>query len=126
MSQSNLNFKDRFGLDFLGPARPPEASKLGGNVSGVSGNVSGPDTQLPLGMEAVLKSLGGQILTAMKAQPDQTSDLLGMAKLISMRLEAVLPIVQYLAENGLIERVVEDPTGNDTYKITLAGQKAKL
>lgn len=111
MNQSS--FKDRFSLDFLTPSDAPSSQRPS-------------DTQLPRGLEAVLDSYSGQLLSTMKAAPDQTIDLLELAKTSSTRLETVLPVVQHLANKGLIERVREDPSGNDTYKVTPAGQDAKI
>jgi hypothetical protein len=81
---------------------------------------------MPQGIEAVLDSLGGQLLSNLKAAPNQTSNLLVLAKASSVRLDALFPVIQHLTSKGLIERVFEDPSGNDTYRVTPAGETAKL
>lgn len=99
------NFKERFSLDFLDPSTGSKSS----------------EAQLPVGMESVLNAYGNQILANIKAAPNQTSDLFGLARMSSARIENILPVVQYLAGKGLLERVIEDPLGNDTYRATAAG-----
>jgi hypothetical protein len=117
MEQSS--FKDRFSLGFLSPSEaPPNASPNSFNTPTSSSFAGG---SLPLGLDAVLNSVGTQILSIMRANPGQPISLLNLASASSMRLEAVLPIVQYLAGKGLIQRVVEDPSGNDLYQLTRAG-----
>ena len=112
------NFKDRFSLDYLSPD------------SSSSRNAKQPaqyaPPKMPQGIEAVLDSLGGQLLSNLKAAPNQTSNLLDLAKATSIRLDALFPVVQHLAGKGLIEPVSEDPSGNDTYRVTPAGETAKL
>ena len=72
-------------------------------------------------MEAALDSIGNQVLSKLAVMPGQTSNLLNLASAISMRFEVLLPVVQHLASKGLIERTIEDPSGNDTYQLTQAG-----
>jgi hypothetical protein len=103
------SFKDRFSLDYLGEqsnAQPTSKSN---------------DTPLPPGLEAVLDSVGFQLMSAMQSASDQSSKVLELAQATSTRLDTVMPVLQYLANKGLIERVQQDPTGNDTYRLTLAG-----
>jgi hypothetical protein len=108
------NFKDRFSLDYLSPA--PAASS----------SAKPRETQVTSDVDAVVKSYGNLILNMMKTLPNQSSDLLGLAKLGSTRFETLLPVVQHLSDEGLLERVVNDPSGNDTYKVTYAGQNLDL
>lgn len=116
---NSSNFKDRFSLDYLSPD-----SNLPRNAEQSRTQYAPP--RMPQGIEAVLDSLGGQLLSNLKAAPNQTGNLLGLAKATSVRLEALFPVVQHLASKGLIELVCEDPSGNDTYRVTPAGENAKL
>lgn len=102
-------FKDRFSLSWL--ASPSETTQP---------NPNSPE-QLPPGAEAVFSSVGNQVLSSLHAQPGNTSTLLNLASASSMRLEALLPVIQYLVSKGWVERVAEDPSGNDSYTITQAG-----
>jgi hypothetical protein len=99
---NSSSFKDRFSLDFLDPQAANKPS----------------DAPLPIGMEAALNAYGNQVIASLKTLPDQTSDLLGLAKLTGTRMETLLPVIQYLMSKRLLERVAEDPQGNDTYKVT--------
>lgn len=108
------SFRDRFGLDFLGPD------------SGSSGGGRPIVPKTPPGMEAVLDSYGDQLLSTLKAAPNQTSNLLDIAKASSTRLDVLFPVVQHLASKGLVERVLEDSSGIDTYRLTPAGARGGL
>jgi hypothetical protein len=116
---NSSNFKDRFSLDFLSP--DPSAPRT-----------TEPPTapydlsKMPQGIEAVLDSLGGNLLSKLKAAPNKTSNLLGLAIATPVRLDALFAVMQHLASKGLVERVVEDPSGNDTYRVTPSGETAKL
>jgi hypothetical protein len=118
MSVSQSQFKERFSLGWLAPSdeqssiNPPSSSRAPASSSAAP---------LPPGIEAVLNSVGSQVLTNLKAQPEQQSTLLKLASATSLRFEALLPVMQYLGGKGFVERAIEDPTGNDTYKITAAG-----
>jgi hypothetical protein len=121
------------GSDLLTPAPDLSKTQPSSNIFGASnfgfsnlpGNVipSASVGQLPSSVEAVLQSIGWQVLSTIKATFGQTSTLLDLAKASSMRLEAMLPIIQYLTQEGLLERVLEDPAGNDTYRVTPASSK---
>ena len=117
MEQSS--FKDRFSLGFLSPPEaPPEASSPMPNPQTTSPFAS---NTLPWGMDAVVNSVSAQILATMRTVPDQPISLLNLASASSMRLEAILPIIQYLAGKGLVQRVLEEPSGNDLYRLTPSG-----
>jgi hypothetical protein len=116
---NSSNFKDRFSLDYLSPD-----SNTPRNLEQPTARYAPPRT--PQGIEAVLDSLGGQLLSNLKVAPSQTSNLWDLAKASSVRLDALFPVIQHLASKGLIELVFEDPSGNDTYRITPAGETAKL
>jgi hypothetical protein len=119
MSVSQSQFKERFSLGWLAPSdeqssvNPPSSSRAPASSSAAA--------PLPPGIEAVLNSVGSQVLLNLKAQPEQQSTLLKLASATSLRFEALLPVMQYLGGKGYVERAIEDPTGNDTYKITTAG-----
>ena len=127
MTQSS--FKDRFSLDYLTP--PSNLSNSGGTTSsstfvGNSASNSFSGNQLPPGMEAVLRSIGVQVLATIQSASQQKSTLLEISQARSMRLEAILPVLEYLSGQGLVERVVADPSGNDTYQLTPAGRESQL
>lgn len=108
------SFKDRFSLDFLSPH------------SGNSGNAAqNLNSLFPQGIDAAVDAVGGQLLSNMKAAPGQTIELVDLAKASSTRLDVVFPVVQHLASKGLVERILEDPSGNDTYRVTPAGEMTR-
>lgn len=116
---NSSNFKDRFSLDYLSP--DPNLPR-----NAEQADVQYAPPRMPQGIEAVLDSLGRQLLSNLKKAPNQTSNLLGLAIATSVRLDALFPVIQHLASKGLVELVSEDPSGNDTYRITPAGATAKL
>jgi len=115
-------FKERFSLAWLSP--PVPSADENPIPPGAHPDASPPSTvnQVPAGWDAVLNSIGNQVLATLSAIPGKTSTLLNLASASNMRLEALLPVIQYLAGKGLVERVVEDPSGNDTYKVPQADQ----
>jgi hypothetical protein len=119
-------YKERFSLAWLAPpdaspgADPASSSDRPAPAAPAAAN------PLPPGLETVMSSIGDQVLSKLRAMPSQTSTLLNLASASSLRLEALLPITQFLVGMGLIERVQEDPTGNDTYKVTSAGSSPQV
>jgi hypothetical protein len=106
-------FKDRFSLSWL--ATSSEAT----SPSPTSSNAAAE--QLNPQVEAVFSLVGNQVLSILQKLPDQKDTLLNIASASSVRLDALLPVMQYLLSKGAVERVVEDPSGNDTYKISPSG-----
>jgi len=119
------SFKDRFSLGFLTSSQSDSQPSAPGS-SESQNPLTSNNNQLPVGMEAVLSSISIQVLSGIRNTAGQPITLLDLARESSMRLEAIMPIVQYLANKGLIERVLEDPSGNDSYKVTPAGQDPHL
>lgn len=113
-------FKERFSLAWLAPSDAPAVANSAYSSSRPAAASAIPVNPLPLGMEAALDLIGNQVLAKLAAMPGQTSNLLNLASASSMRFDALLPVVQHLASKGFIERMVEDPSGNDTYKATQA------
>jgi hypothetical protein len=103
------DFTEQFGLSYLGGRRVSKPASY-----------SAAETVLPSGTQDVLDSYREKYVAVFKAAPDQTMSLFGLAQTTSSRLEVVLPIVQYLSGKGVLERVKEDPVGNDTYKLNSA------
>lgn len=112
-SMNSSSFKDRFNLDYL--VTGPNA-----NAPSPPGNSTPNVSQVPIGLEPVLDSYGTQLISAMNQMPGNTTTLWDLARTASMRLDVILPVVQYLLSKGSIERVNEDPSGNDTYKLVNA------
>ena len=111
---NSSSFKDRFNLDYL--VTGPNAN----DPSPASSSSTPTVTQVPIGLQPVLESYGNQLIAAMNGVPGNTTTLWDLARLASMRLDVILPVVQYLVSKGAIERVNEDPSGNDTYKLVNA------
>jgi hypothetical protein len=100
------DFKEQFSLGYLGGSQRIRSSSY-----------SSVDPSFPAGIEDVLASYGEKFISVFKAAPDKTMNLFDLAHTTSSRVEVVLPIVQYLSGKGILERVKEDPVGNDTYRL---------
>jgi hypothetical protein len=98
------SFKNQFSLEYL--ARTPDSSSSAASDADV----------LPAGFDAVMQSYSGRILQIMQSAPDAKITLLALAQESGTRLEALLPVLQYMVRKGTVERVVADPSGNDTYR----------
>ena len=102
------DYKERFGLDFLLDKR--QATTQRGET-------------LPPGLEDALLAYGGKVVIALKSAPDQKRSVFQLLDDTSTRIDTLLPVLNHLTSKGYIARVAEDPRGNDTYKLTDAGQK---
>ena len=102
------DYKERFGLDFLLKKQS-------------TGQRS--DDNLPPGLEDALLAYGGKVLNALKNAPEQKRSLFELIDDTASRIDTLLPVVTYLMSKGYIVRVAEDSKGNDTFKLTDAGQK---
>jgi len=111
-------FKERFSLGWLAPSDEEKETSLPSSVSSPSPARPGTANPVPAAVDAVFSSIGSQILATLNRMPQQESTLLDLASASSLRFEALLPIMQYLASRGLVKRVREDPAGNDTYRAT--------
>jgi hypothetical protein len=101
------DFKEQFSLGYLGGSQSIRPSSFSKSV----------EAPLPAGIEDVLASYSEKFVSVFKTAPDKTMKLFDLAQTTSNRLEVVLPIVQYLSGKGILERVNEDPVGNDTYRL---------
>ncbi len=103
------DYKERFGLDFLLTKQAP--------------NAPASAAPLPPGLEDALLAYGGKVVIALKSAQDQKRSVFQLLDDTSTRIDTLLPVLNHLASKGYIARVAEDPRGNDTYKLTDAGQK---
>ena len=76
---------------------------------------------LPEGLGEGLVIYSSRILRKLRQNPDRSMPLFEIADSIPARVEALLPVIQLLAKQGFIERVKEDPSGNDVYHLTPTG-----
>ena len=112
MNASSL--RDRFSLDYLvsGPNAPDR-------VAAPEQTPSQPQSQaFPASVEPCLDSFGMQVKKALESSPNQTSTVLALAQQCSIRLDVMIPVMQYLTGRGLVTKVAAEPSGNDTYKLT--------
>ena len=107
---SKQDFRDRFGLDYLAE----KSSNLPQQRA--------PE-KLPPGLEDALLAYGGKVMTALKAAPGLTMKFFELAKSLSVRVDTLSPVIQYLVEKGYLERTQEDPLGDDTLRLSEAGRK---
>jgi hypothetical protein len=106
-----MEFKQRFGLDYLNP--PPRPSKPLGL----------DDLALPKGLREAVIAYSSKILTALNGAPDKTMHLFDIAKETSTRVDTLLPVTRVLQNEGYLERISEDAVGNDAFRLTDAGSK---
>jgi hypothetical protein len=105
------NFKEQFGLDYLGvrPSAPAQTRTS--------------DPVLPQGLSEAVIAYSSKVIAALKSDPDKTLRLFDIAGRVPTRVEALLPVIKLLISEGYMERTVEDPVGNDTFRLTDSGQK---
>jgi hypothetical protein len=104
------NFKERFSLDFLARSRADTS------------RVSSPSS-MPSGLEEALIAYGGRVLSNLRSSPGQSLKVLDLAQQAGIRFDTLSPVLQYMAEKGMVKRTQIDPVGNDTYLLTEEGQK---
>jgi hypothetical protein len=107
---SKQDFRDRFGLDYL--------VEKTGNIQ----QQRSPE-KLPPGLEDALLAYGGKVMAALKGAPGQTMKFFDLAKQLSVRVDTLSPVIQYLVGKGYLERTQEDPLGDDTLRLSEAGRK---
>ena len=78
---------------------------------------------LPPGLQDAILAYSSKVMSVMKSAPPEGIRMFDLAEQSSIRMDALLPVMRYLAEKGLAERVVEDKVGNDSYRLTPMGQK---
>jgi hypothetical protein len=98
------SFKDRFDLSYLEKSVAPQTT---------------PATRPEID-EAVI-AYGSKVLSAMKQAP--SIKMFDLASGLSLRVDVVIAVLQSLRQTGLVERVHEDPIGNDSYALTAAGAR---
>ena len=103
------DFKDRFGLDFLIEKKQATSQRN--------------TTPLPPGLEDALLAYGGKVVTVLKNSPGQQRSLFELVDATGTRIDTLLPVVNHLESKGYIARVATDARGNDTFKLTDAGEK---
>ncbi len=101
-------FKERFGLDYL---KGKEAVQPKTEVSG-----------LPPGMEQAVLAYSRLVLDALKNSPGKTGQLIDLAREVNVRLDVLIRVVEYLDGRGYLRREPED-LGNDTFRLTIEGEK---
>jgi len=107
-------FKNRFGFEWLKgeeTKRPVEAQ------------VEQRRTPLPPAIEETLIAYSRPVLEALKQSPEHTNQALELAKIVKARFDVIISVLDYLATKGYLERVSEDRVGNDTVRLTGAGDK---
>ena len=101
-------FSDKFGLEYLRRA-------------GAQDKVVEPD-RLP-GMDEALISWGRRIVEVLSAAPQQQDKVFNILDKLDVRIDVLLPVINYLISGGYLTKVEEDKKGNDLLKMTERGQK---
>src|SRR5579859_6376291 len=98
-----MDFKERFGLDYLTSKRVPDAPNSASR---------GIESALPPGLQDALLAYGGKVMDALNRAPNQTMKLFDIAKQLTTRIDTLYPVMNFLVERGYSERT-PDPLGND-------------
>jgi hypothetical protein len=109
-------FKNRFGFEWLKGEEMKRPAEGRTDQSRTQGS-------LPSAIEDTLIAYGRPLLEALKQRPGHTSQAIELATALKVRFDIVISVLDYLARKGYLERVGEDPIGNDTVKLTPAGDK---
>lgn len=104
------SFSDKFGLEYLKRAGTTQ-NKLDVNT-----------VQLP-GMDEALISWGRRIVETMSTLPQQQCRIFDIVDKLDVRIDVVLPVINYLVSGGYLAKIEEDKKGNDLLKMTERGQK---
>lgn len=98
-----MDFKGRFGTDYLKTSKPSE--------------------ELPPGMEDALIAYSRPVLEALKSSPGKTNQAFVLANQVNVRIDVLLRVVEYLIPKGYVAKLQEDKLGNDTLRLTAEGEK---
>jgi hypothetical protein len=105
------DFKQQFGLDYLGV-------KAASSVPSRSA-----DPVLPQGLGDAVFAYGGKVLEALQAEPSGTLSLFEIARRLRTRVDTLSPVLRLLAVEGYAEKRFEDPLGDDKFRLTDSGKK---
>jgi hypothetical protein len=112
-------FQEQFGLDWVqGDARSVKPTP-----SSAPSPPPPPSTDLPPGLQDAILAYSSKVMSIVKSAPAEGIRLLDLADKSSIRMETLLPVMRYLTEKGLAERVAEDKAGNDAFRLTPLGQQ---
>ena len=106
-----MDFKERFGLDFIVGSRSDTKSN------------KTDDLLLPKGLRDAVLAYGGKIMGTLNSKPEKSMRLFDLAEATATRVDTLLPVTKALVDAGYLERVSEDPVGNDTFRLTDPGSK---
>jgi|SRR5579863_5382957 len=110
-------FQEQFGLDWV----QSDVSRTAKPATSPLPPQGTPD--LPPGLEDAILAYSSKVMSVMRSAPAEGIRLLDLAEKSSIRMESLLPVMRYLTVKSLAERVVEDKSGNDTYRLTPLGQQ---
>jgi hypothetical protein len=119
------NFRDRFGLGWKQRADADYAPRIfredegGGGRSGSTGD---PSNVASRSLEEALVFYTVPFLQALKSYPGKTGQLFQVADKINIKVDVAIPVSKFLLSRGYVTRMDEDKVGNDTLKLTEAGE----
>lgn len=96
-----MDFKQQFGLDYL----------------------KGSSVKTPEGFDEALLAYGGKVMGMLKTVPQQSARLFDLAQGLSVRIDVLLPVMNFLVQKSYVERVGEDTLGNDLFRLTESGKR---
>jgi hypothetical protein len=104
------DFKERFGLDYLKSPREDVLSPKNKEL-------------LPEGLGDALVAYSGKVMNKLNLIPSHTIRMFDLAREMSTRIDVLLPVVRFMVDRGYVEKISEDPTGNDEIRLTPAGEE---
>lgn len=110
-------FRDKFGLDYLREAESAAKQESAGDSSKKARE------ELPPGMEDALVAYGRPVIEVLKTSPDRTARVFDLLERLDLRIDTLIPVVNFLISKGLVTRIEEDKRGNDVLRVTERGQK---
>ncbi len=102
-------FSERLGLDFL---------KRKESVQQTS-----EKSESPPFMEETLIAYGRQVLEGLTSLPNKAGQVFDLIDRLGIRIETLIPVVQFLVSRGYLEITKDDLKGNYTIRLTDRGAK---
>jgi len=100
--------REQYGLDYLEPKQSEEKPESAAVATGI---------------DDALIAYGRLVLDALDKSPNKTKQILDLAPETRVRIDMLLRLEEYLVAKGYVEKVQEDPLGNDAIRLTPQGKK---
>lgn len=112
-------FRDKFGLDYLKQFETTESKQ----EAPEKGRRSGDESQMAPGMADALIAYGRPMIETLSKLPGQSGRTFDLLDRLNVRIDVLIPVVNYLISKGYVTKIEEDKKGNDLLKVTELGQR---